>query len=98
MDTHEIPDDALTVGVDVGGTKIAAGVVDGTGKLLAHTRRETPAQNTAGVLSGIADAVRELAATHEVAAVGIGDRPGVGVGFFATSLSPDSAAIASSSG
>jgi len=66
------PEGDLTVGVDVGGTKIAAGVVDETGKLLAHTRRETPAQDSAGVLSGIADAVRELAATHEVAAVGIG--------------------------
>ncbi|WP_433798201.1 ROK family glucokinase [Actinomycetospora sp. CA-084318] len=68
----EVPDDGLTVGVDVGGTKIAAGVVDGDGKLLAHTRRETPAQSTVGVLSGIADAVRELAANHEVHAVGIG--------------------------
>lgn len=68
----EIPPDALTVGVDVGGTKIAAGVVDGTGKLLAHTRRDTPAHSTSGVLSGIADAVRELAVSHEIAAVGIG--------------------------
>ena len=72
MATDEIPADALTVGVDVGGTKIAAGVVDGTGKLLAHTRRETPAQSTTGVLSSIADAVRELAVTHDLAAVGIG--------------------------
>ena len=62
----------LTVGVDVGGTKIAAGVVDPSGTLLAHTRRATPAQDTAGVLSGIADAVRELAATHTVTAVGVG--------------------------
>lgn len=72
MTEPEIPLDSLTIGVDVGGTKIAAGVVDGTGKLIAHTRRDTPAQDTAGVISGIADAVRELAATHEVAAVGIG--------------------------
>ena len=64
--------DDLTVGVDVGGTKIAAGVVDGAGKLLAHTRRVTPAQDTGGVLAGMADAVRELATTHRIAAVGIG--------------------------
>jgi glucokinase len=62
----------LTAGVDVGGTKIAAGVVDESGKLLASTRRETPATDTRMVLEGIADAVRELRSTHEITAVGIG--------------------------
>jgi glucokinase len=62
----------LTVGVDVGGTKIAAGVVDEAGKLLASTRRETPATDTRMVLEAIADAVRELRSTHEIVAVGIG--------------------------
>ena len=33
---------ALTIGVDVGGTKIAAGVVDDAGAILARTR--VPAQ------------------------------------------------------
>ena len=72
MSAGEVSGDALTVGVDVGGTKIAAGVVDGAGKLVAHTRRDTPAQDTAGVLEGIADAVRELRVDHEVVGVGIG--------------------------
>jgi len=62
----------LTVGVDVGGTKIAAGVVDEDGKLIASTRRETPATDTHLVLEGIADAVRELRTAHDVTAVGIG--------------------------
>jgi glucokinase len=62
----------LTVGVDVGGTKIAAGVVDEAGKLLASTRRDTPAEDTGGVLAGIADAVRELAGIHDVVGVGVG--------------------------
>jgi glucokinase len=62
----------LTVGVDVGGTKIAAGVVDEGGKLLASTRRETPATDTHMVLEAIGDAVRELRSEHEVAAIGIG--------------------------
>lgn len=62
----------LTVGVDVGGTKIAAGVVDEDGKLLASTRRSTPASDANGVLEGIADAVRELRDQHEVVAVGVG--------------------------
>jgi glucokinase len=62
----------LTVGVDVGGTKIAAGVVDEDGKLIASTRRETPATDTHLVLEAIADAVRELNSHHEIVAVGIG--------------------------
>ncbi|PVY97302.1 ROK family glucokinase [Actinomycetospora cinnamomea] len=62
----------LTVGVDVGGTKIAAGVVDEDGKLLASTRRETPATDTRMVLEAIGDAVRELRSHHEVVAIGIG--------------------------
>lgn len=63
---------ALTIGVDVGGTKIAAGVVDVAGKLLASTRRSTPATDTGGVLEGIADGVRELRAEHRVTAIGVG--------------------------
>jgi glucokinase len=62
----------LTIGVDIGGTKVAAGVVDLNGKILATTRRDTPADDphqTAGV---IADAIRELAADHEVVGVGLG--------------------------
>ena len=62
----------LTVGVDVGGTKIAAGVVDEAGKLIASTRRETPATDTHLVLEAIADAVRELSSHHQIDAVGIG--------------------------
>ncbi|MDF2978879.1 MAG: glk [Actinomycetospora sp.] len=62
----------LTVGVDVGGTKIAAGVVDEDGKLIASTRRETPATDTHMVLEAIGDAVRELRSDHEVTAIGIG--------------------------
>lgn len=62
----------LTVGVDVGGTKIAAGVVDEAGKLIASTRRQTPATDTALVLEAIGDAVRELRSDHEIVGVGIG--------------------------
>mgnify|MGYP006204614919 CR=1 FL=1 len=37
----------LTVGVDVGGTKIAAGVVDEQGKIIDQTRVETPEDDEA---------------------------------------------------
>jgi glucokinase len=62
----------LTIGVDVGGTKIAAGVVDEAGKLVATLRRLTPEADAAGVVHTIGDAVAELRGQHEVVAVGIG--------------------------
>jgi glucokinase len=64
----------LTLGVDIGGTKIAAGVVDETGAVLARGRRETPHRSTAPSLveDAIVDVVGELAGAHPVMAVGIG--------------------------
>jgi glucokinase len=60
--------------VDIGGTKIAAGVVDETGAVLARARRETPHRSTAPSLveDAIVDVVGELADAHPVAAVGVG--------------------------
>jgi glucokinase len=62
----------LTIGVDVGGTKVAAGVVDPTGAVLAQTRRDTPADDVAKTRDVIIEAVAELAAGREIEAVGIG--------------------------
>ena len=62
----------LTIGVDVGGTKIAAGVVDEGGAVLVHERADTPATDVAAVAHAITDLVKALAAAHPVAAVGIG--------------------------
>ncbi|WP_042369101.1 ROK family glucokinase [Streptacidiphilus neutrinimicus] len=61
----------LTIGVDVGGTKIAAGVVDENGAILARTRVPTPADPQWAV-GAIADAIKELREDHEVVAVGVG--------------------------
>jgi glucokinase len=63
---------ALTVGVDVGGTKVAAGVVDEAGTVLAQVRRDS-APTVPGVAEkAIIEAVRELADEHPVEAVGVG--------------------------
>ena len=62
----------LTIGVDVGGTKVAAGVVDEAGTIIAQTRRPTPSTSPADVEKTIADLVLELRASHDVEAVGIG--------------------------
>jgi glucokinase len=63
---------ALTVGVDVGGTKIAAGVVDEAGDILEEAVRRSPATDTDAIEKAIADAVAALAERYEVAAVGVG--------------------------
>lgn len=61
----------LTIGVDIGGTKVAAGVVDEDGNILETSRVPTP-QTAEGVVDGIEKAVREASAEYAVDAVGIG--------------------------
>ena len=61
-----------TIGVDVGGTKIAAGLVTPTGEVLREARRQTPATKVDEVAQAIADLVAELSADQEVEAVGVG--------------------------
>ena len=62
----------LACGVDVGGTKIAGGVVDEDGKVLAQTRVESPARDTDAIESAIEQLVAELRAEHEIETVGVG--------------------------
>ncbi len=61
----------LTIGVDVGGTKIAAGVVDVSGAVLEQVRVSTPASSAEAVEEGIVEAVTTLADRHQVSAVGV---------------------------
>ena len=63
---------ALTVGVDVGGTKIAAGVVDEKGAIVEVARRDSPATDAEAMVSAIADAVDALARAYDVVGVGVG--------------------------
>ena len=62
----------LTLGIDIGGTKVAGGVVDETGTVLAQIRRQTPASDTAKVLSTTIEVIRELSGRYPVAAIGVG--------------------------
>ena len=59
------------VGVDIGGTKIAVGVVDDAGTIVAKTKRPTEPQRPESIDEAIADAVAELAAEHEFGAIGL---------------------------
>ena len=62
----------LTIGVDVGGTKVLAGVVDEKGVILAKSRRPTPSNSPTETADAIAAAVSEFRQEYEVEAVGIG--------------------------
>ncbi|SDT64347.1 ROK family glucokinase [Actinoplanes derwentensis] len=63
----------LTIGIDVGGTKVAGGVVDEHGTVLASNRRATPADDQAGTRDTIVEVAAELAAHYPTAtAIGIG--------------------------
>ena len=62
----------LTIGVDVGGTKIAAGVVDEKGQILRRDRRESPAKDRDAIQQTIADLIHELAFGLEIEGVGVG--------------------------
>ncbi len=63
---------ALAIGVDIGGTKVAAGVVDEAGKVLETVRRPTPGHDVDETEDTICAVVGELSARHRVVAVGIG--------------------------
>lgn len=62
---------ALSIGVDVGGTKVLGGVVDESGNILTRSRRDTPKAGGSALSDAIADVIKELAGAHTVPTVGI---------------------------
>ena len=68
---------SLVIGLDLGGTKIAAGVVASTGKLLSSIRLPTPASGVRRDLGALHDAARAAAVAAQVPwrtirAIGVG--------------------------
>jgi len=59
------------IGVDIGGTKIAIGVVDESGRILAQLRRDTDPEDVGSIDRAIADACNELGKEHQVGAIGL---------------------------
>ncbi|MCW2756326.1 MAG: glucokinase [Nocardioidaceae bacterium] len=64
--------DPLTVGIDIGGTKVLGGVVDSTGHVLEVERRPTLGHDVRAVEDTIVELIRHFATRHEIAAAGIG--------------------------
>jgi glucokinase len=61
----------LTIGVDIGGTKILAGVVDETGAILDRVKVPTP-RDSAQTAAAIAQAAQTVRKDYPVEAVGLG--------------------------
>jgi glucokinase len=59
------------IGVDVGGTKILAGVIDADGNVLKKTQIPSPTSSTEALLAGLDQVVMELL-DEEIAAIGFG--------------------------
>lgn len=69
---------SLEIGIDVGGTKVLAGVVDATGVILEQTRRETPRQGGPELTKVIAEMILDLRSRYEISGIGV-----CSAGFFA---------------
>lgn len=64
--------DPLTLGIDVGGTKVLAGVVNSDGRVLARQRRLTPGRSVVAVEDTIVELCGSFSRDYDVAAVGVG--------------------------
>jgi glucokinase len=60
----------LNVGIDIGGTKIAGGVVDAEGHIVEKLRIDTPT-DTRALADAVIDMTRHLSEAYDVAAVGV---------------------------
>ena len=62
----------LAIGVDIGGTKVSAGVVDGAGQVIDRERRDTPGADAPETEAVIVEVITALQARHDVVAAGVG--------------------------
>ena len=76
MTTQSGSEDALYVGVDIGGSRVSGGIVDARGNLLHERHVETDTDDSRTLLAQLTELIRELqsapAAEGRVTAVGVG--------------------------
>ena len=61
----------LTIGIDICGTKISAGVVDSSGNLIDSSRCSTPLEGGKELVSSVIGLVKESNKKHEIKGIGI---------------------------
>ena len=67
----KISSSALTIGVDIGGTKVSAGVVDSDGNIISSDRRSTPVSGGVELIATITDLIKSFQSQYEIAGIGI---------------------------
>jgi glucokinase len=60
-----------SVGIDIGGTKIAGALVDDAGKIVHELRVPSPIQDSTQMIEAIAKVISELTLSHQVVGVGV---------------------------
>ncbi|NHN55942.1 ROK family glucokinase [Calidifontibacter sp. DB0510] len=60
-----------TIGIDIGGTKIAGALVSGDGRVVRSGKRETPAQDPNALVQATSELINELADGDQVAGAGV---------------------------
>lgn len=71
MNLDSAGNSGLTVGIDIGGTKVLGGVVDTNGNILASFRKDTPKSGGEDLIKVIIDVVKELQQKHEITGIGV---------------------------
>ena len=67
----QIPSSALTIGIDIGGTKVLGGIVDNAGVVSATARRDTPKTGGEDLYLQICEVIKELRSKSEVSGIGV---------------------------
>lgn len=71
--TYVDPRFQRAIGLDVGGTKVAGGVVNGLGEIIERmTPQAAPGASREAVVAELMDVIRELVDRHQIEAIGIG--------------------------
>ncbi|WP_240795866.1 ROK family glucokinase [Yimella sp. RIT 621] len=60
-----------TIGIDIGGTKIAGGLIAPDGTILKRDRRDSPAENVDEIAATVADVISDLAEGEDVERAGV---------------------------
>ena len=61
----------LTIGIDIGGTKISVGVVDSSGNLIDSSRCSTPTEGGKVLISSVINLIKEFNKKYEIKGIGI---------------------------
>ncbi|MEY4989622.1 MAG: hypothetical protein RI933_1255, partial [Actinomycetota bacterium] len=60
-----------SIGIDIGGTKIAGALVDANGNILQESKVPSPADSADGLVAAVVDLVQDLSLNRSILGVGV---------------------------